>query len=126
MDDQQSNNPQPPINSDEPDSVLPEVQQTAPTDQSQGSRSQQDSPADDAQTDTGSALQLRSDQPMDVLPIPEEAGDNDLIEKEWVLKAKQIVEHTAEDPFNQQEELSKMKAEYLKKRYNKDLGATSD
>lgn len=125
MDDQQSNNPQPPINSDEPDSVLPEVQQTAPTDQSQGSSSQQDSPAD-AQTDTGSALQLRSDQPMDVLPIPEEAGDNDLIEKEWVLKAKQIVEHTAEDPFNQQEELSKMKAEYLKKRYNKNLGATSD
>ncbi len=57
-----------------------------------------------------------------LVPLPEEAADSDLIEKEWVLKAKQIVEQTAEDPFKQQEALSKMKAEYLKKRYNKDIG----
>jgi hypothetical protein len=56
-----------------------------------------------------------------LVPLPEEAADLDLIEKEWVLKAKQIVEKTADDPFSQQEELSKMKAEYLKKRYKKDL-----
>jgi hypothetical protein len=56
-----------------------------------------------------------------LVPVPGEAADSDLIEKEWVLKAKQIVEHTADDPFRQQEELSKMKADYLKKRYNKDL-----
>ncbi len=60
-----------------------------------------------------------------LIPTPDVAGDNDLIEKEWVLKAKQIVEHTAEDPFSQQEELSKMKADYLKKRYNKDMGTSS-
>lgn len=57
-----------------------------------------------------------------LVAVPDSAGDNDLIEKEWVLKAKQIVEHTAEDPFLQQQELSKMKADYMKKRYNKDLG----
>ncbi len=56
-----------------------------------------------------------------LVPVPGEAADSDLIEKEWVLKAKQIVEHTADDPFMQQQELSKMKADYLKKRYNKDL-----
>jgi hypothetical protein len=56
-----------------------------------------------------------------LVPIPDTAEDNDLIEKEWVLKAKQIVEQTAEDPFLQQQELSKIKAEYLKKRYNKVL-----
>lgn len=56
-----------------------------------------------------------------LVPLPEEAADLDLIEKEWVLKAKQIVEQTSDDPFSQQEELSKMKAEYLKKRYKKDL-----
>ncbi len=57
-----------------------------------------------------------------LVPMPDEAADSDLIEKEWVLKAKQIVEKTAEDPFAQTEALSKMKAEYLKKRYNKDIG----
>ena len=56
-----------------------------------------------------------------LVPAPEHAGDNDLIEKEWVTKAKQIVEHTAADPFRQQQELSKMKVDYMKKRYNKDI-----
>lgn len=58
-----------------------------------------------------------------LVPTPEEASDSDLIEKEWVIKAKQIVEHTAEDPFQQQEELAKMKEDYLKKRYNKSIGS---
>lgn len=56
-----------------------------------------------------------------LVPIPDEASDSDLIEKEWVLKAKQIVEHTSTDPFSQQQQLSNMKTEYLKKRYNKDI-----
>jgi Txe/YoeB family toxin of Txe-Axe toxin-antitoxin module len=59
-----------------------------------------------------------------LVATPEEAADSDLIEKEWVIKAKQIVEHTAEDPFQQQQELSKMKADYMKKRYNKDIGTS--
>jgi len=49
------------------------------------------------------------------------ADDNDLIEKEWVIKAKQIVAATKEDPFAQNREMSKFKADYLKKRYNKDI-----
>lgn len=52
---------------------------------------------------------------------PSVADDNDLIEKEWVVKAKQIVAATREDPHTQSRELSKFKADYLKKRYNKDL-----
>lgn len=55
------------------------------------------------------------------MPVPEEANDIDLIEKEWVLKAKQIVQHTYDDPYTQQAEISKMKADYMKKRYNKDV-----
>lgn len=53
--------------------------------------------------------------------VPAVADDNDLIEKEWVVKAKQIVAATREDPHTQSRELSKFKADYLKKRYNKDL-----
>lgn len=52
---------------------------------------------------------------------PQMADDNDLIEKEWVMKAKQIVLATKEDPYTQNREMSKFKADYLKKRYNKDI-----
>lgn len=52
---------------------------------------------------------------------PMAADDNDLIEKEWVLKAKQIVAATKDDPHKQNREISRFKADYLKKRYNKDI-----
>ena len=47
--------------------------------------------------------------------------DGDLIEKEWVEKAKQIVEKNRDDPYKQSEELNVFKADYMKKRYNKDI-----
>lgn len=115
MDNQQDNSTS---QSNAPDNILPPVQQ----------------PADSgAPLDVNSAVANQLPQEVDqsippsraLIPTPEEAADADLIEKEWVLKAKQIVEHTAEDPFSQQEELSKMKADYMKKRYNKDLGPAS-
>lgn len=49
------------------------------------------------------------------------ADDTDLIEKEWVTRAKAIVMHTKDDPHTQNREMNKVKADYLKKRYNKDL-----
>lgn len=52
---------------------------------------------------------------------PAIADDNDLIEKEWVVKAKQIVAATKDDPYRQNIEMSKFKADYIKKRYNKDI-----
>lgn len=55
------------------------------------------------------------------MPVPEDASDADLIEKEWVLKAKDIVSHTQSNPHEQQQALSKFKADYMKKRYNKDI-----
>jgi len=56
-----------------------------------------------------------------VASVPLIADDAELIEKEWVLKAKQIVAATKEDPYTQTKEMSKFKADYLKKRYNKDV-----
>lgn len=55
------------------------------------------------------------------ISIPEDAQDSDLIEKEWVDKAKEIVEHTKDNPHEQQRAFNLMKAEYMKKRYNKDI-----
>jgi hypothetical protein len=54
------------------------------------------------------------------------AEDADLIEKEWVLKAKQIVEKTKYDPYLQNKEMGKFKADYLKKRYNKTINTVED
>lgn len=54
-----------------------------------------------------------------MVPVPAAADDGDLIEKEWVHKAKRIVEQTRQDPYKQTKELHKFRAEYMKKRYNK-------
>ncbi len=58
--------------------------------------------------------------------LPQIAEDTDLIEKEWVLKAKEIVARTQHDPYQQNKEVEKIKADYLKKRYNKDVKVTED
>jgi hypothetical protein len=49
------------------------------------------------------------------------ADDADLIEKAWVEKAKQLVQQTKADPYTQNKEINKFKADYIKKRYNKDV-----
>ena len=59
-----------------------------------------------------------------IVNLPDEAKDTDLIEKEWVEKAKQIVEQMSDDPYQLQQELAKVKADYMKKRYGKDIKLT--
>lgn len=49
------------------------------------------------------------------------ADDVDVLEKEWVDKAKQIVQATRDDPHQQEKEVSKLQADYLMKRYNKKI-----
>lgn len=49
------------------------------------------------------------------------ASDADIIEKEWVDRAKQVVNTTLNDPFKQQNMLNDVKADYMKKRFNKDI-----
>lgn len=51
----------------------------------------------------------------------QEADDIDVIEKAWIERAKHIVDQTSSDPYEQQKMISKMKAEYIKKRFNKDI-----
>lgn len=47
------------------------------------------------------------------------AHDTDQIEKAWIDKTKSIAAQTADDPHRQKEELSRVKADYIHKRYNK-------
>jgi exosome complex RNA-binding protein Csl4 len=50
------------------------------------------------------------------LPV---ADDKDVIEPEWVHKARAIVTTTIDDPYKQSEDLTVLKADYMQKRYNK-------
>ena len=57
---------------------------------------------------------------------PPAAADEDLIEKEWVEKAKKVVAETKHDPYLQGQEVSKLQADYLKKRYGKTVNLPTD
>ena len=50
---------------------------------------------------------------------PPVSGDDDEIEKEWVNKVKEIVGRTRDDPYRQNVELTTLKADYMKQRYDK-------
>lgn len=60
------------------------------------------------------------------IDVPDVANDIDLIEKAWVHKAKAIVESTQGDPYLQNKQINRMKVEYIKKRYNKDIVVGKD
>lgn len=50
---------------------------------------------------------------------PAVAADEDLIEKEWVEKAKKVISETKHDPYAQEQAVSRLQADYLNKRYGK-------
>jgi hypothetical protein len=54
--------------------------------------------------------------------IPMVANDDDLIEKEWVDKAKKIVAETRDDPYRREEAVNILQVDYIKKRYGRELG----
>jgi hypothetical protein len=49
------------------------------------------------------------------------AQNTDLIEKEWVERLPFLSPSTQDDPYKQKNEMSKMKADYIKKRFNKTI-----
>lgn len=68
-------------------------------------------------TDDNATVSLVDDTPL-------VANDDDLIEKEWVDKAKKIIIATRDDPHRREQEVGKLQADYLMKRYGKELGAS--
>jgi hypothetical protein len=52
---------------------------------------------------------------------PAVASDEDLIEKEWVEKAKKVIAETKHDPYMQKQAVSRLQADYLNKRYGKSV-----
>ncbi len=72
------------------------------------------------------AQQIPVHDPSAMGQSPQIADDIDLIEKEWVEKAKEIVSKTKENPYLQNKAISEIKADYIKKRYNKDLAKSEE
>lgn len=54
---------------------------------------------------------------------PATAADEDLIEKEWVDKSKEIIAATRNDPHARTDQVNQLQRDYLQKRYGKVLGA---
>ena len=52
---------------------------------------------------------------------PAAAADDDVIEKEWVNKAKKVISQTKGDPYEKEKEVSKLQADYMQKRYGKQI-----
>lgn len=63
-------------------------------------------------------------QPVSDVPIV--AADEDLIEKEWVDKLKKIITLTKGNPYEQAKAIAALQADYLKKRYNRDVGESNN
>ena len=53
------------------------------------------------------------------------ASDDDLIEKEWVDKLKRIITLTRDDPYERARVIAQLQADYLKKRYNREMGQSN-
>lgn len=69
------------------------------------------------------ANSVASAPPTQATTGPLVAADEDLIEKEWVDKAKEIIEQTKDDPFKRTERVNELQRDYLQKRFGKVIGA---
>jgi hypothetical protein len=96
------------------------------TEQSIGAATQQ--PAITMPTPTPT-VQPATAQPAVITPTttddtttPATAADVDLIEKEWVMKAKTVISQTKSDPAGQERMIAELMRDYVKKRYGKEVG----
>ena len=48
-----------------------------------------------------------------------QASDSDHIDPAWLNKAKAVISQTRNDPYEQKLQMSRVKAEYIQKRFNK-------
>lgn len=72
------------------------------------------------QSDDATAAYSASDD------VPLVAADEDVIEKEWVDKAKNILAQTKDDPHLREQQIKKLQVEYLRKRYGREIGEAVD
>ncbi len=57
---------------------------------------------------------------------PSAATDDDVIEKEWVDRAKQVILQTKDNPYAREKAIGELQRDYLAKRYGRQVGASND
>lgn len=57
---------------------------------------------------------------------PVAANDDDVIEKEWVDRAKQVIIQTKDNPYAREKAIGELQRDYLSKRYGRQIGASDD
>ena len=68
---------------------------------------------------------VASDNTTPVVSVnPTVANDDELIEKEWVDRAKKIVAETQNNPYQREHDVGLLQVDYLKKRFGRELGVT--
>ena len=118
--------PQPPVPPHIQHQVAP-IMQMPPTQEptaspSFSSMSQPPVPASQPNlTQTVESLIPGASEPLAQAVVTDDDLDDDSLDKEWVHKAKTIVEQTQGDPFTESRELSKLRAEYLIRRYGRHM-----
>ena len=101
---------------------MPTPQPSLPTvDPVQNATAAQSMPLPAYQQPTAQPAQQQSLKAQVSASMPMQAADLELIEKEWVEKAKLIVYRTHGDPYMQSKALGEAKADYIRKRYGKDI-----
>ena len=109
------------------------VEQQRPATQEAGVGKRAPQPGSTAVADDQTAVQVPSDTTTtpagqktptgSVSPLTADlkAGDGELIEKDWIDRTKTIAAKTSDDPHRQKSEMSKVKADYIQKRFNKKI-----
>jgi Txe/YoeB family toxin of Txe-Axe toxin-antitoxin module len=77
-------------------------------------------PADDDDNDPKAKAKSKA-KPKGKLATPDIADDVDVIEMEWVNRAKQVIKETKDDPYAQEKAMEQLQADYLAKRYGKQI-----
>ena len=57
---------------------------------------------------------------------PIAANDDDVIEKEWVDRAKQVILQTKDNPYAREKAIGELQRDYLAKRYGRQIGTSND
>jgi hypothetical protein len=84
-------------------------------------QSTEPAPAGAAAVPIGAPAGVQSAPPSDPGSTPQAAADSDRIEQEWVVKTKQILLATRNDPYEQARQLAALRADYMMKRYSREI-----
>lgn len=118
--------PQQPTPEQAPQPATPEVPQPQPAAATPPPQAQPAAPKTDLSSLQPAAPSQPAQAPTPTEKGPDIADDVDVIEKEWVEKAEEVVKKTAGDPHAEEEAVEDLQIDYLKKRYGIDVNKSKE